>query len=45
MHMVKVKELRMEELLRVSCIRGYHVYKDVWDAAIGKGLVCEREPL
>ena len=43
MHEVEVKVLKMEELSRVSCIRGYHVYKDVWDAAIGEVLVCERE--
>ena len=29
---------------RVSCIQGYHVYKDIWDAAIGEVLACEREP-
>ena len=34
----------MEELLRLSCVRGYHVYQDVWDAAIGEILTCEREP-
>ena len=26
------------------CIRGYHVYKEVWEAAVGESLVCEREP-
>ena len=34
----------MEELSRLSCVRGYHVYQDVWDAAIGEILTCEREP-
>ena len=34
----------MKEFSRVSNIRGYHVYKDVWEAAIGEVLVCEREP-
>ena len=24
-------------------IRGYHVYKDIWDAAIGETLQCKRE--
>ena len=43
-HTVVVKALKMEELSRVSCIRGYHVYKDIWDAAIGEVLVGEREP-
>ena len=28
-----------------SCIRGYHIYKDVWVAVIGEDLSCEREPL
>ena len=44
MHAVEVEVLKME-LLRVSCIRGYHVYTDIWDAAIGEVLVCEREPI
>ena len=26
------------------CVRGYHVYKDIWAAAIGEELVCIREP-
>ena len=29
---------------RSSCVRGYHIYKDVWDAVIGKEIQCEREP-
>ena len=36
--------LKMEEFSRLSNVRGYHVYKDVWEAAIGEVLVCEREP-
>jgi len=24
------------------CVRGYHVYKDIWAAAIGDVLVCHR---
>ena len=29
----------------VSVVRGYHEYKDIWDAAIdGLELPCEREP-
>ena len=27
-----------------SCVRGYHVYRTIWDAAIGEDLMCEREP-
>ena len=34
----------METCERNSCVRGYHVYKDIWDAVIGEELVCEREP-
>ena len=26
------------------CVRGYHVYKDIWAAAIREMLVCSREP-
>ena len=32
------------EMQMPCCIRGYHVYKDVWEAAIGEVLVCHREP-
>ena len=27
---------------KVTCVRGYHVYKDIWAAAIGEELVCGR---
>ena len=27
-----------------SCVRGYHVYKEIWEAVIGERLVCERQP-
>ena len=26
------------------CVRGYHVHKDIWAAAIGEELVCGSEP-
>ena len=26
------------------CVRGYHVYKDIWAAVIREELVCDREP-
>ena len=26
-----------------SCARGYHIYKDIWDATIGEELQCTRE--
>ena len=35
---VPAEHLRVE-----SAIRGYHVYKEVWDAAIGEELLCRRE--
>ena len=34
----------MEELERDCCIHGYHVYKEIWRAAIGEELECDREP-
>ena len=26
-----------------SCVRGYHIYKDIWDATFGEELQCTRE--
>ena len=26
------------------CVRGYHVYRDIWDANLGETLECERKP-
>lgn len=34
----------MEEIEKESCIRGYHVYKDTWQANIGDELECVRQP-
>ena len=34
----------MEEFERPCCIRGYHVCHEIWTAAVGEELVCEREP-
>ena len=28
-----------------SCIRGYHVYKEIWNPTVGEHLICERESL
>ena len=36
--------MNTEELRRVCCIRGYHVYKKIWEAAIGEVLAYKREP-
>ena len=33
----------MEEFEKRCCIRGYHIYQEVWAAAVGEELVCERE--
>ena len=32
----------MEVRERNSCVSGYHIYKNVWDAVIGEELQCER---
>ena len=32
-----------EELMIKLCVRGYHVYKDIREAAIGEELLCKRE--
>ena len=29
------------ELIIVSCIQGYHVYREIWTAVLGKELFCE----
>ena len=34
----------MEGFFERNCTRGYHVYKEVWGAAVGESVVCEREP-
>ena len=31
------------EYQKASCVRGYHVYRDIWEAVIGEVLQCERE--
>ena len=28
-----------------SCIRGYHIYKEIWNSTVGEHLICERETL
>ena len=33
----------METFAFASAVRGYHVYKDVWETLIGKKLVAKRE--
>ena len=36
--------MALETCERPLCIRGYHIYKEIWTAAIGEVLPCEREP-
>ena len=38
----RAEEMACEK--EMACVRGYHVYKDIWAAAIGEVLVCSREP-
>ena len=33
----------MEEIHKESCVRGYHIYKDIWNAVFGEELQCQRE--
>ena len=32
------------EFRQKLCMRGYHFYNDLWEAAVGETLVCVREP-
>ena len=39
------KVTAMEQFFeRKCCIRGNHVYKEVWEVAVGELLECERDP-
>ena len=29
---------------KTLCVHGYHVYKDIWEAAVGETVVCVLEP-
>lgn len=33
----------MEEITKELCVRGYHVYKEIWTAVLGETLPCVRE--
>ena len=35
---------RMESYSIHTSVRGYHVYRDVWEAALSQLLPCQREP-
>ena len=34
----------VDEVEIPCCVRGYHVYRDIWEAAVGEVLMCHREP-
>ena len=34
---------KMECFRKESCVRGYHIYRELWEAAIGEDLACQRE--
>ena len=34
----------MEKYFERNCVRGYHIYKELWAATVGEALVCERKP-
>ena len=33
-----------DTIKRTCCVHDYHVYKEIWEAAVGEILMCEREP-
>ena len=33
----------MERFSIDSCVRGYHVYNDIWEASVGEELPCHRK--
>ena len=35
----------MDSYEQDSCIRGYHIYQNIWNAEVDDHFVCEREPL
>ena len=37
--------MAVSEFKYESCIRGYHIYKDMWSSTVGEHLMCEREML
>ena len=39
--LMELEEFRVDVSL---CVRGQHIYKDIWHAVVGEVLVCEREP-
>ena len=44
LRITKIYCRRMESYSIHTSVRGYHAYKDVWEAALGQLLPCQREP-
>jgi len=44
MNLTSCERSSVEELGKYCCIHGYHVYKEMWEAAAGEMLECVREP-
>ena len=44
MNLTVCERSSVEELGRDCCIRRYHVYKEMWEAAAGRVLECVRAP-
>ena len=36
-------EKKMESFRKESSVSGYHIYRELWEAAIGEDLACQRE--
>ena len=41
---VLIEEIAQHAEEMARCVRGYHICKDIWAAAIGEALACSREP-
>ena len=39
----KTGQNKMETLEFVSAVRGYHIYKDIWEPSVGEKLIAHRE--
>ena len=37
-----VHEDKMDEYGRALCVRGYHVYREIWEAAVGQASFFEK---
>ena len=38
-----LKQNKIETFQFVSAVRGYHIYKDIWEPAVGEKLIAHRE--